>query len=131
MNKKTTIPATLEEVSKFTQDLENQFESLSVEIRTLIILAIQEILVNIVQHAYAGSSGQIDLDMTLSQQSLQITITDYADNSFDMPEEISEPDPLALQEHGMGIFIIYQSFDDVQYTRIEDSNQWQLTKKLG
>ena len=131
MNPKHTIPATLEAVSKFTQDLEIHFASISIEARTLITLAIQEILVNIVQHAYADSSGEIDFDMTLSQQELQISIRDYADNAFDMPDQISEPDPLALQEHGMGMFIIFQSFDNVQYERLSDGNRWQLIKKLG
>ncbi len=130
MHQKTTIPASLEAVSKFTQDLETAFELTSIELRTIITLAIQEILVNIVQHAYGGASGQIDIDMTLSQQELQFIITDYADNAFEMPDEISEPDPLALQEHGMGMFIIHQSFDNVHYDRLSNGNRWQLRKNL-
>lgn len=131
MNKRTTIPATLAAVSKFSEELETDFESISIEIRTLLTLAIQELLVNIVQHAYAGSTGEIDFDMTFSPQTIQIIIRDYANTTFEIPSEISEPDPLALQEHGMGMFIIHQTFDTVEYERLTNGSQWQLMKKLG
>lgn len=131
MQENLTIPATLEAVSKFTQSLETQLENLSAETRTLIVLALQELLVNVVEHAYAGMTGTIEIIFNLSVSELQVTITDQAQKAFDMPDDIALPDPLDLPEGGMGLFIIHQSFDRVDYKRLSDGNQWQLSKKLG
>ena len=78
MQENLTIPATLEAVSKFTQSLETQLENLSAETRTLIVLALQELLVNVVEHAYAGMTGTIEIIFNLSVSELQVTITDQA-----------------------------------------------------
>lgn len=130
MREKTTIPATLEEVSKFTQSLERQLEQLPIEERTLIILAIQELLVNIVEHAYAGEPGEIEFELSLNDNDLIVIVFDNADHTFDMPNNIVAPDPLDLPENGMGLYIIQQSFDNVKHSRMSNGNQWQLEKKL-
>ena len=131
MDTHTTINATLEAVSKFTGRLETQLEALPVETRTGVVLGIQELLVNIVRHAYAGAEGHIDFDFQYDRTTIHITVTDSARNAFTMPDEIAAPDPLSLPEHGMGLFIIRQSFDDVRYERLANGNRWQLVKSIG
>lgn len=131
MTEKTTIQATLEAVSQFTQSLETKLADLTMEMRTSIVLAMQELLVNIVKHAYDGASGQIDIELEQSPHRIHITVLDHGMNTFETPDKITAPDPLDLPEHGMGLFIIHQSFDNVQYKRLSSDNQWQLTKELG
>ena len=131
MHEKVTIPATLEAVSKFTQDLEPRLALIGTENCTLVILAVQELLVNIVRHAYDGDEGDIQFELHLSDQDLNIEISDQATTAFEIPENIQEPDPLDLPEHGMGLFIINQSFDRVKYERLSGGNRWQLMKSLG
>ncbi len=127
----TTLDATLETVSSFTQSLETLLAALSIEVRTSVVLAVQELLVNIVKHAYSGKPGKIEFELEQSDSKLEITVTDNADNAFQMPETITAPDMFDLPEHGMGLFIIHQAFDKVEYQRSDDRNRWQLMKRLG
>lgn len=131
MNIQLTLDATLKSVSSFSQQLESRLESLPIEARTTVVLAVQELLVNVVKHAYAGKPGQIEFVLDQADSCLQIVVTDHADNPFQIPKTVSAPDPMNLPEHGMGLFIIYQSFDKVQYERGDGRNRWQLMKMLG
>lgn len=130
MQENTTIDATLANVSSFTQQLESKLDTVDFASRTVIILAIHELLVNVVEHAYDGKHGKIDIQVAVGDM-LKVLIRDYASQGFDIPETIKEPDPLDLPENGMGLFIIYDTFDAVTYQRLEDGNQWELEKALG
>lgn len=129
MQTQTTLNATLQDASDFSQRLENQLSRLSINDRTAITLAIQELLVNIVLHSYEGQGGQIDITMSLSAGVFTIEVRDYSSTVFSNIVGTA-PDPLDLPEHGMGLFIIQQSFDTVNYTRDNDVNLWQLVKQL-
>ena len=126
-----TITATLQAVSEAVQGFEDQWAHLPSELRTLLLLAMQELCVNIVKHGYAGAAGTIVLLVELDTAQLRVTVHDTAPNAFTMPDEIEAPDPLALPESGWGIFIIHQVFDQVQYERLPDGNCWRLQKALG
>lgn len=126
-----SLDATLEAVSGFTQGMENTLRNLSLEVRTQIVLALQELLVNIVRHAYAGEPGKIEVDLNHEPDSIVLSIQDFGPNRLTMPEVIQPIDPATLPEHGMGLFIIHQSFDTVTYERRERANHWQLAKAFG
>lgn len=126
-----TITATLEAVSHFGTKLESHLQSLTVDTRTTILLAVQELLVNIVRHAYNGQDGLIHFDMFMSASEISITVVDGALNALDLNEPIAELDPLDLPESGMGLFIIYQSFDTIEYAHLQPGNRWHLVKRLG
>jgi serine/threonine-protein kinase RsbW len=128
---KTNLDATLSTVSRFTESLETDLAALSIEVRTGIVLAVQELLVNIVRHAYEGKSGQIEFELDQSDSQILIQVKDDAEKAFEMPETITAPDLLDLPEHGMGLFIIHQAFDTVDYKRTEGRNHWRLMKLLG
>ena len=130
LHKKASIPATLKAVSHFTAELETLLASLPLEPRTVVVLAIQELCVNIVEHAYAGKAGTIELEIDLQPSSLSITCTDYAPNAFVPPAEILPPDPLSLPEGGIGLYVIYQVFDHVSYQRLRKGNAWHLQKLI-
>ncbi|MEZ4667024.1 MAG: ATP-binding protein [Anaerolineae bacterium] len=124
------LNATLQSVSEFSQQLENYLAELTIHDRTSVTLAMQELLVNIVSHSYAGQSGQIDIEIHISEGKLAIEVRDYSSTVFSNPEQINVLNPVDLPEHGMGLFIIHQSFDDVSYKRVADVNLWQLAKRL-
>jgi len=132
MNKTIRIPATLEAVSRMTAMLENTLAALSLEERTSIVLAIQELCVNIVRHAYAGAAGDIELVLRIDDDGwLILVVNDTAPNAYVPSEKAPNVDPEALQEHGMGLFIINQSFDEVIYESLEGGNRWRLIRMLG
>lgn len=130
MNKQISIPATLENVSNMVADLESLFARLPMEVRTSITLALQELGVNIVRHAYAGEEGTIEVTLDWTDQQLNVVFKDSASNGFEMPDTVKAPDPFDLPEHGMGLFIIQQAFDEVNYEHLAPGNRWTLNKTL-
>jgi anti-sigma regulatory factor (Ser/Thr protein kinase) len=130
LNQQITIPATLKAVSEFVTDLETVLADLPVDVKTGITLSVQELGVNIVRHAFAGEAGEIQISLERNTDSLRITCVDDAPNAFQVPDSIKAPDPLELPEHGMGMFIIHQSFDEVAYDRLATGNRWTLEKRL-
>ncbi|MDX2141274.1 MAG: ATP-binding protein [Chloroflexota bacterium] len=126
-----TLPATLEAVSHFVAGIESSFDTLDVSDRTGITLALQELLVNIVVHAYAHLPGDIRVNIQMNDAMVNAVVEDDGPNAYD-PERLPKaPDPLDLQEHGMGMFIIQQTFDDVSYARLNTVNHWHLSKRIG
>lgn len=131
MNVKRRLPATMEDVSRFSADLESHLSELTVEARTRVVLAMQELLVNIVRHAYAGAEGHIDVLVTQRDTTMEVIVTDHAATTFTMPREVAAPDPFSLPESGLGLFIIQQAFDTVHHEALAAGNRWTLTKTLG
>jgi serine/threonine-protein kinase RsbW len=83
-----------------------------------IILAIDEAVANVVEHAYEGSRGDIDLVFLLDDDRLEITIRDNG-KKFN-PELIPTPD---IHEHikrglkgGLGMFLMRKIMDEVRYS---------------
>lgn len=130
MKEQRTISADLQEVSRLCAELETLFAAMDMETRVKIVLALQELMVNIVKHAYAGTEGKIDLLIHWEGETLKLQTIDQAPTEFVPPQEITAPDPFSLPEGGMGLFILHQSFDDVQYTRQNHENIWHLQKTL-
>ncbi len=83
-----------------------------------IILAVDEAVANVVEHAYEGSRGDIDLQFILDDDRLQITIRDNG-KKFN-PEMIPTPD---IHDHikkglkgGLGMFLMRKIMDEVRYS---------------
>lgn len=131
MKLRESFSASLESVSSFTGRLEQCLSSLSINDRTTIVLAVQELLVNIVRHAYAGREGQIEFELDHMAHEIVIRVRDFADTEFTPTDNLPELDPLSLPESGMGLYIIQQSFDEVRYKHFADGNEWLLRKTLG
>lgn len=96
-----------------------------------IQLAVQELCVNIVNHAYEGQTGgtiDITLALTRNPQRLAIEIRDKG-MAFE-PALVSDPDLSMLHEHGYGMFLIRQLIDEVDYQNRSGVNIWRLTKYL-
>ena len=90
-----------------------------------IELAVHEICMNIVQHAYHDKPGSITLDIASSGDSITITITDGG-TGFD-PVEISEPDPAKPTIRGYGLMITRQLTSSLRYYQTSSGNHWDLS----
>lgn len=131
MHLKQRIPATLEEVSRLVEKLQAVFAAQGISDHALIALAVQELGVNIVTHAYEGQEqGEIEFESELTRDTLEIWMRDQGLNVYIPPVEIVAPDPLDLPEGGWGIYLIYQIIDQVSYTSRDDTNEWHLKKHL-
>jgi serine/threonine-protein kinase RsbW len=99
-----------------------------------VLVALDEILANIVGHAYAGrNDGVIDLRFAVGASTLAISIWD--DGPALDPLALPEPDtaaPLAArQPGGLGVHLVRRLMQGAQYTRENGRNCLVLVRNLA
>jgi len=95
-----------------------------------IVLAVQELCINIVDHAYQGRlDGRISLDFTLSHDTF---VAEFSDDGapFD-PTSVTAPDLESGQVRGYGLFLMMELLDDVTYSSSDGRNHWRLMKRVS
>jgi len=92
-------------------------------------LAVHEVCANIVEHAYAGIAGRIEVVFTLAEEPRQIVV-DLHDNgrSFDI-STVTEPDLSQPRTSGYGLFLVHHLMDEVSYSPTPGNNHWRLAKR--
>ena len=96
-----------------------------------IWLAVHELCVNIINHAFAGAPGEFVVTFRLLDDPLHVEITsdDQGRNAFDF-SEWSPPDLNDPPIHGLGIFLMRQLMDSVAYEHSATGSHWRLVKHL-
>jgi serine/threonine-protein kinase RsbW len=94
-------------------------------------LAVDEACTNIIEHGYKGMDpGSIILSFRIEPDRILVQITDFG-HVF-VPVESPRPDiQAALDERepgGLGLFLIYQTMDNIDYQSTEDGNTLTFTK---
>ena len=87
-----------------------------------IILAVDEAVANIMEHAFEGRESESELTITMSldadETKFEVIILDSG-NEFD-PADIATPNMMehvaAGRRNGLGIFLMRQIMDEVKYT---------------
>ena len=126
-----TIPATFQALERVTDYLMQVVGQLDKETRSTIVLAVHELCMNIVQHAYAGESGVIELHARYDRRQLEIRIFDQGSHGYRHPEAIVPPNVNDYPESGWGIYIVHQVMYVVEYQRTNGQNQWYLVKNFA
>ena len=96
-----------------------------------VVLAVHEILVNIVDHAYRDQpGGRIAVSLSIADEPRRLLV-ELRDGglAFDI-DAVPEPDLDAPQVHGYGIFLARSLLDSVSYTSTPGGNRWLLVKGL-
>lgn len=93
-------------------------------------LAIQEVAVNIVNHAYAGQEGRIQMRLQLVEQPPQLMLFFYDTGASFDPTLVPPPRLGELQEHGFGLFLVRELMDEVEYQSTTTGNCWKLVKRF-
>lgn len=91
-------------------------------------LAVHELLVNIVEHAYADAHGTVDIELHYDKRAVYVRLVDEG-RSFDK-NSVAAPQLGSLQERGFGLFLVQELCDDLQYGREKAQNVWQISKNL-
>ncbi len=97
-------------------------------------LAIEEAVVNVINYAYpTGEKGDINIEATATATSLKFKIIDtgVAFAPTDAPDVDTSLTAEERQIGGLGIFLVRQLMDTINYERIEGKNVLTLTKKLS
>jgi serine/threonine-protein kinase RsbW len=94
-------------------------------------LAVDEACTNVITHGYKGMDpGSIILAFRIEPDRILVQITDFG-HVFE-PVEAPRPDvEAALGDEelgGLGLYLIYQTMDNVDYTASEDGNMLTFTK---
>jgi serine/threonine-protein kinase RsbW len=85
-----------------------------------VVLAITEACSNSIRHAYSGSDeGVLDLTLHSDDDFFEIILQDRGKSA--LPEQVARksvqaPDPESLTPGGLGIQLMYEVFDDVEFT---------------
>lgn len=89
------------------------------EMRNKIIVAVDEALANVVEHAYGGDSGEVRVLFTLDDATLRVAIQDSGVR-FDPGDRLKTA--VDIHEHirlglkgGLGMFLMRRIMDDVEY----------------
>jgi len=94
-----------------------------------ILVAIQELCMNIVDHAYEGrTDGRISLALSVGDDSFTAEFSDDG-APFDAAS-VNRPDLDHGQVRGYGLYLMKELLDDVAYTSCGGRNHWRLTKRV-
>ena len=95
-------------------------------------LAAQEIAANIVDHAYGESAGRIIIELSYDAADHQVMIV-FSDRGIIYNEQGAPALPSVddSASGGMGLFLVMSLVDDVTYERRDETNVWQITKRLA
>jgi len=135
---KLNIPASMKFLNVVSASIAAILEHLSIagDVETAIYeiqLAVHEICTNIIEHAYGNDpEKRIDLEIFIKQRadsSLVIKLYDYSGIEF-IAANVKAPVVEALQERGMGLMLINQIMDEVDYAFQDNRNCWTLVKKF-
>lgn len=100
-------------------------------VRYNIHLAVHELCVNIIKHAYEGAAGKWTLTLSLLDDPWRVEVStcDGGSRRFDaglwMPPDLDD-----LPVHGLGIFLIHSLMDEVSYAPEAECSRWRLVKRL-
>ena len=96
-------------------------------------LALEEAVVNVMKYAYpTGTHGDISIEAEANDERLKFTIIDRG-TSFDPTATADVDTTLSVEERpigGLGIYLVRQIMDSINYERIDSHNVLTLRKKL-
>lgn len=134
--KDITVEATLENlevVQNFvSEELENQ--GCSMKVMMQIEIAVEEIYVNIVHYAYNPTVGEATIRCEVTDNPMQVIIQ-FLDSGIPFDPLAKEDADITLSAEernigGLGIFMVKQSMDEVNYEYIDGRNVLTIKKVL-
>ncbi|MCX8022230.1 MAG: ATP-binding protein [Syntrophorhabdaceae bacterium] len=126
-----TLPATISNLERFLELVSKCALTCGMDKKrvTEIEIATEEALVNIIQHAYRGEKGEIEVECDIKKDTLSIKIIDYGP-PFNILT-LQDPDVNATLEErkigGLGVFFMKKLMDGVDYKREGNKNILILT----
>jgi anti-sigma regulatory factor (Ser/Thr protein kinase) len=133
MLKKLTLTNNIDEIPRLSEFIELTCEEMGFDMSTTmsINLALEEAVVNVIQYAYPnGTEGAVDIDIADDDRQATFTITDSG-KPFDPTAKADVDISLSAEERpigGLGIHLIRQIMDSIQYERKNNKNILTLKK---
>ena len=96
-------------------------------------LAVDEACTNIITHGYEGMNpGSIILSFRIEPERILVQITDFG-HCFEPVAGLKPDVEAALEDQelgGLGLYLIYQTMDNIDYVSSEDGNTLTFTKYI-
>ena len=134
--KELTLAATVENIEKVTDFVNEELEALDCPMRaqTQIDIAIDELFGNIAHYAYGTEIGQATVRVEVIEDPLAVTIT-FIDNGvpYDPLAKVDPDITLSIEEReigGLGIYMVKKSGDDIIYEYKNGQNILKIKKNL-
>ena len=131
-----SIPSSYDEVEIANRQIREYLHSESVEehLQNAVEMCLMEALNNVIKHAYRGEQNHfIDVNVCIDSQLMEIQIIDEGvpRESLVIKELDFDPNDIEnLPEGGMGLFIIKQLMDELDYYTLNGKNYFTLRKFL-
>lgn len=130
-----TLPNDVQEVPQLNVFVDEVCEQADFDMSTTLKLnlAIEEAVVNVMNYAYpAGEKGDVDIEAMINDEYLVFVISDSG-TPFDPTAKAEVDTTLSAEERGiggLGIHLIRQIMDTINYERVDGKNVLTLRKKL-
>ena len=130
-----TLPNNVQEVPKLNEFVDKACEAVKLDMSTTmkLNLAIEEAVVNVMNYAYpAGTEGTVKIEAVANDVRLKFVITDKG-TAFDPTAKKEVDTTLSAEERsigGLGIHLVRQIMDSINYERVNGMNVLTLRKKL-
>ena len=135
MRKNIVLPVDLQEVPKLNAFVDEVCQNVGFDENTSaqIKVAVEEAVVNVMKYAYpAGKRGDVTIEAASNDVRLKFTIIDSG-TPFDPTVQSAVDTTLAAGERkigGLGIHIMRQNMDSINYERMDNLNVLTLRKKI-
>lgn len=127
-----TFPAEIEALQDALGFIEEELDNAgcSMKTSTQFLICVEEMFVNVAHYAYGGKPGSVDITFGSEGGKLYVTLADEG-IAFN-PLAKDDPDiTLPAEEReigGLGIFMVKQSMDEVEYERKDNKNYFTMRK---
>ena len=135
--KELTIPAQVERLPEALGFLERELEAVGCppKAQTQLVVAAEEIFVNIARYAYAPGTGEATLRLEITEEPPAATVT-FLDSGVPFnPLEKPDPDVTLPAEDreigGLGIFMTKKVMDEVRYEYRDGKNVLAIKKRFN
>lgn len=133
--RRLVLPNDIETIPQLNEFIDSVAEEVGLEMSLTMSLnlAIEEAVVNVMEYAYPeGQTGNVEIEVTADQQWMTFVITDTG-IAFDPTKKEDADTTLSAEERpigGLGIFLVRQLMDVIDYKREGNKNVLTLQKKL-
>jgi sigma-B regulation protein RsbU (phosphoserine phosphatase) len=130
-----TLPNDIETIPQLNEFIDTVAEEIGLDMSLTMSLnlAIEEAVVNVMEYAYPeGEQGNVDIEVIADDKWLTFIISDNG-IPFDPTTQKDADTTLSAEERpigGLGIFLVRQLMDSINYQRKDGKNILTLSKKM-
>ncbi len=134
--RRLVLPNDIETIPQLNEFIDSVAEEVGLEMSLTMSLnlALEEAVVNVMEYAYPeGQKGDVEIEVTADQEWMTFVIMDTG-IAFDPTMKEDADTTLSAEERpigGLGIFLVRQLMDVIDYKRQDNKNVLTLRKKLG